>query len=190
MADIKVKTTKNKSAPSKKTVKIQKLKASDKVSAAAEEIMDDEDDAQFDEGQCLLRSVLNITKNCHVQEDEDQENTKDNDSFEPVDRVISSEIHHRIFDNENSGQTIEEDQRNYVVVGCRFPNGVVISLGKSKVLLRGINDMSINEKEATYENVGFTRITRSLWNKFLKTHANWPPLSKGSVFVVNNNVIK
>ncbi|MDI2112099.1 hypothetical protein [Commensalibacter nepenthis] len=183
MADIKVKTTKNKSASEKKTVKVQKLKASDKVSAAVEDTIDD--DIQSDETECLLRSALNITKNCHVQEDEDQEITGNSDSFEPVDRVITTELHNRIFDNDNSGQIIEEDHQNYVVIGCRFPNGVVISLGKHKVLLRGINDMPIKEKETTCGDVGFTRITRSLWNKFLKTHESWPPLSKGLVFIMN-----
>lgn len=193
MADIKVKTTK-KTSSVRKPIKVQKVKASDKPSAAVDDFMDEEDEVNSGEAECLLRSALNITKACYVQEDDegDQEHDENTEGFQPVDRLMSSNIDNKISYYEKSMRVVEEDTQDYVVVGCRFPNGVVISLGKSKVLLRGINDMPDHEKEIHHGNVGFTKIIRPAWKVFLKTHRNWSPLLNGSIFVVsntNNNMI-
>lgn len=189
MADIKVKPATKRVSSIKKTVKVKKVKLSDKPSAAVEDFMDEDDDINADEDECLLRSALNITKTCYSQEDdeEDQEHNENTEFFQPVDRLMSSAIYNKISDYKKFTRTVEDDNQDYVVVGCHFPNGVVISLGKNKILLRGINDMSDHEKEGHHDNVGFTKIIRSAWKNFLNTHQNWPPILNGSIFVVKNN---
>lgn len=187
MADIKVKATKRASSV-RKPIKVKKIKASDKHSVALEDFIDEEDEVNSGETECLLRSALNIKKACYVQEDdeEDQEHNENTENFQPVDQLMSSEIHNRIYDCKKLTNNPDDDNQDYVVVGCRFPNGVVISLGKNKKLLRGINDMPDQEKEIHHGNVGFTKIIRPAWKTFLKTHQNWPPILNGFIFVVNN----
>lgn len=185
MADIKVKPVRKRATSTKKTVKVKKLQASDKLSAAEVDLIDEEDVDQ-QETECLLRSALNMKNSCNEQE-EDQECNKGTDNVQPIDKLISSEIHNKISDYEKSTSIIEDESLDYVMIGCRFPNGVVICLGNNKTLLRGLNDMPDQERAPQYKNIGFTKITRSLWKAFLMTHQNWPPLANGSVFELNNN---
>lgn len=187
MADIKVKPATKRSSSVKKTVKVTKIKSSEKTSAAADDFIDEEDEINPNEAECLLRSALNIKKSCYVQEDEEQENNDNTEKFQAVDQLMMHNLHSKIKNYEKISKNTEEDAQNYVVIGCRFPNGVVISLGKNKILLRGINDMPDHEKEINHKDVGFTKIIRSVWKNFLKTHQNWPPILNGSVFVVKSN---
>lgn len=185
MTDIKVKPTKKQAASVKKTVKVKKLKAADKTSAAVEDdFMDAEDETDQRETECLLRLALNM-KNSYYEQEDASENNIDKDNFQPIDQLITSEVHNRITDYDKTISIIEEDNQDYVVIGCRFPNGIVMNIGNNKTLLRGINDMPDQDIAKQDKNVGFTKITRSLWNIFLRTHKNWPPLLNGSIFVLN-----
>ncbi|EUK19259.1 hypothetical protein [Commensalibacter papalotli (ex Servin-Garciduenas et al. 2014)] len=185
MTDIKVKPTRKKAASVKKTVKVKKLKASDKTSAAVDgDLIDEEDDTDQLETECLLRTSLSLKNACFEQE-ETSENNVDIDNFQPIDKLMTSEVHNKISDIHKTVSIIEEDNQDYIVIGCRFPNGVVVNIGNNKILLRGINDMSDQDKAKQDKNVGFTKIARPVWNSFLKTHKNWPPLLNGSVFVMN-----
>lgn len=187
MADIKVKPTRKKTSAVKRNVRVKKLQASDKISIAETEFADGEDEIDQQETECLLRSALNMKNACYEQEN-DQENNIETDKFYPVDRLMSNDMHNKNSYYEKNSSIVDEDNKDYVVVGCLFPNGVVISLGNHKILLRGINDMPSSEIIYDYKNVGFTKVTRPIWRAFLKTHQNWPPLLNGSIFITDNKV--
>lgn len=82
----------------------------------------------------------------------------------------------------------DEKDADYLVIGCRLPNGLVIRIRDQTILLRGIKDMPGRDGVRSYGGIGFTRVLKSLWNEFLKNHSEWLPLQNGSVFVSGNSV--
>lgn len=124
------------------------------------------------------------------------------DVFKAVDDDLLSEETETIFVN-GEGMTVEvpsqeirgtseittdadDDGSEYIVIGCRAPNGLVIRAKGQTVLLRGIADMPGHEGIRSYGGVGFTRISKSLWDEFMKKHPQWLPVMNGTVFVSNN----
>lgn len=78
---------------------------------------------------------------------------------------------------------------DYIIIGCCIPNGLVIKVDGQTLLLRGICDMPGWNGLRSYDGIGFTKILRSIWNEFIKTHPNWPPLLNGSIFVSSRKEI-
>ncbi|MBI0083671.1 hypothetical protein H3T52_07220 [Commensalibacter sp. M0402] len=79
----------------------------------------------------------------------------------------------------------KEHNLDYIIIGCRIPNGLVIKVDGQNILLRGIRDMPGKDSRRFFGNIGFTRLPRDLWNEFLKCHSKWSPLVNGSVFIAS-----
>ncbi|MDI2091678.1 hypothetical protein [Commensalibacter oyaizuii] len=146
-----------------------------------------EEDFSAENAIDILHNTLDI-KALHYGSEEDEEGKDMADEFQPVDRLIGNESYRKSETQYEQPVTEEEndEEQDCVVIGCRMPNGVVIHAGHSTTLLRGINDMPGKGSFRDYGGIGFTKVTKTLWSNFVKTHKNWPPLQNGSVFISKN----
>ncbi len=78
---------------------------------------------------------------------------------------------------------------DYIIIGCRIPNGLVIEINDQMTLLRGVRDMPGKDGLRSYGGIGYTKLLKSSWIEFIKGHSNWLPLLNGSIFISNNKEI-
>ncbi len=131
----------------------------------------------------LVHKVLSENdQNSSVNDDDsiDTISTSDDDMNVLLENVIGINAQSIIaYDN------TKEYNLDYIIIGCRIPNGLVIKVDGQNILLRGIRDMPGKDSRRFFGNIGFTRLPRDLWNEFLKCHSKWSPLVNGSVFIAS-----
>ncbi|WP_046901578.1 hypothetical protein [Gluconobacter oxydans] len=66
---------------------------------------------------------------------------------------------------------------NTVTVACKLPNGLVLKVGESKVILAGSNSSRV------IGGYGLTAIPADLWAEWQKAHADTPFIKKNIVFM-------
>lgn len=155
---------------------------------------DDNSHTFFQKAQSLRFHSLDSLQKISVEEALPNEfKVVDGDAFvEETDRITAN---HKSVMVEALNQDIDEvsdpvveyseEIPEYIVIGCYAPNGLVIRVKGQTILLRGIEDMP-GRGVRSYGGVGFTRVSKVLWDYFLQNHPHWIPLQNGTVFVSNN----
>jgi hypothetical protein len=69
---------------------------------------------------------------------------------------------------------------SYVTVGLKHPNGIIMKVGTTEVVLNGYNKNVIHTQDPT----GYTEgVPEDLWNKWLEQNKNHPLHTGGFIFV-------
>lgn len=63
-----------------------------------------------------------------------------------------------------------------ITVACKLPNGLVLNLGDTKVVLKGARD-----REAV-AGFGLTEVDEGFWSTWTTQHKDFVPLKKGMIF--------
>jgi hypothetical protein len=92
-------------------------------------------------------------------------------------------------DNRNNPPAGQPDKANgtaMVVIGCKLPNGLICEMGKygddnyERVVLNGANTANI------VGGFGFTSVSKSFWDAWVKKHQRMEFVKKGLVFQHND----
>lgn len=83
-------------------------------------------------------------------------------------------------DNKPDKSDLPNDDNDFVVIGCRFPNGLIIEVGRETVTLKGSHDRNVP--------IGFTKVRRSFWEAWEKINKTSELLTSISVFKSQNDV--
>lgn len=83
-------------------------------------------------------------------------------------------------DNKPDESALPNDDNDFVVIGCRFPNGLIIEVDHETVTLKGSHDRNVP--------IGFTKVRRSFWEAWEKINRTSELLTSGSVFKSQNDV--
>lgn len=102
--------------------------------------------------------------------DNTSKKTPDN---KPVDNTGKTEPN-----NKPDKSALPNDDNDFVVIGCRFPNGLIIEVDHETVILKGSHDRKVP--------IGFTKVRRPFWEAWEKINKTSELLTSGSVFKSQN----
>jgi len=70
----------------------------------------------------------------------------------------------------------ETRSSNPVTIGCKLPNGLVLKIGETKLILKGANSSRV------VGGYGLTSVPSDLWEAWSKAYAESPFIKKNLVF--------
>ena len=68
----------------------------------------------------------------------------------------------------------------FVTVGCKLPNGLIIHVGDDKVSLNGQNSSNV------IGGHGLTQVDKDFWDVWILDHADFTPVKAGLIFAQSN----